>query len=90
MTPQTMRAQELAAELRIHETEEYRVNAPQSIAKPWLSSAPLVGGAPFDFTAAPVAGSETAGKDAALYRMPGESRARMLTMSRPGESDGLE
>ena len=67
MTPQTMRAQELAAELRIHETEEYRVNAPQSIAKPWLSSAPLVGGAPFDFTAAAVAGSETAGKDAALY-----------------------
>ena len=43
MTPQTMRARELAAELRIHETEEYRVNAPQSIAKPWLSSAPLVG-----------------------------------------------
>ncbi len=44
MTPQAMRAAQLPAELQIHETAEYRVNAPQSIAKLWLSSVALVGG----------------------------------------------
>ena len=48
----------------------------------------MAGGAPFDFTVANVAGSETAGKGAALYRMPGESRARMLTMRRRGSLMG--
>jgi hypothetical protein len=44
MTPQAMRAAQLPAELQIHETAEYRVNALQSIAKLWLSLAALVGG----------------------------------------------
>src|SRR5277367_6510843 len=54
-----MRAREYAAESQDHETAGYRVSARRSIAKPRISSAPLVGGAPFDFTAANVAGSET-------------------------------
>jgi hypothetical protein len=46
MTPPEMTASEFRGELQIRETAEYRVNAPQSIAKPWLFSATLVGGPP--------------------------------------------
>jgi hypothetical protein len=46
MTPQAMLVPKFPAELQIHETAEYWVNALQSIAKPRLSSAPLMGGSP--------------------------------------------
>jgi len=59
MTPQEMTAPEFRGELQIHETAEYRVSARRSIAKPRISSAPLVGGASFDLTAGDAAGSET-------------------------------
>lgn len=41
-----MRRPECPGELQIHEIAEYSVNAPQSIAMPWLSRAPDLGGRP--------------------------------------------